>query len=86
MNSAPDQIVKALQYLYYTGDGNNRLGGSPVSDFDYDKFCEKHGIEGSGGSDLEKDYSPEIVRLAESISKALPNPLSDFSIIKKQPK
>lgn len=69
MKPTPEQIVKALQYLYYTSDGINRLGGSPVSDWRYDAFCGKHGIEGNGASDLEKDYDKWTVALAERIAE-----------------
>ncbi len=69
--NTPQSLVRALQYLYYTGDGNNRLGGSPVSDRAYDLFCESHNIQGNGGSDLERDYSKEEIELAEKFSKKL---------------
>ncbi len=53
----------AHQYLYY-------VLSSPVwSDRKYDLFCETHGLEGNGGSDLARDYSPEVVSLAALISK-----------------
>jgi hypothetical protein len=65
----PKLIVKALQYLYYTGDGINRLKGSPVSDYSYDEFCKVEGIESNGGSDVEATYSKEEVEAAELISK-----------------
>lgn len=69
MQHPPIVTMRALQYLYYTGDGLNRLGGSPVSDKNYDLFCERFGLAGSGGSDLEKTYSPQEIALAEHISK-----------------
>ena len=48
----------AHQYLYY-------VGPEPIwSDFYYDKFCRKHGLDGNGGSDRAADYPPEIVALA----------------------
>ncbi len=61
--------VRAMQYLYYTGDGNNRLKGSPVSDLYYDRFCDKHGIDGNGGSDCVDHYTAEEVKAAELIAK-----------------
>lgn len=68
MKYTPAQIVRALQYLYYTGDGNNRLRGSPIGDYDYDQFCEQHGIPGNGGGDSEWGYTKQEVKLAELIS------------------
>jgi len=58
-----------MQYLYYTGDGNNRLGGSPITDRAYDLYCEQYGIEGNGGSDSESSYSATEIRLAETIAR-----------------
>ncbi len=69
MSATPKEIVLALQYLYYTGDGLNRLGGSPKSDYEYDAYCELNGIPPNGGSDRERDYSKPIIALAEKISK-----------------
>lgn len=57
-------IVKAHQYLYY-------VRTQPIwSDYDYDRFCAAHGIEGGGGSDRECDYDPKIVELAERMALA----------------
>lgn len=59
MKHTPEQIVKAHQYLYY-------VRSEPiVSDYDYDKFCQKHGIDGHGGSDLEASYSDSDRSLAQ---------------------
>lgn len=63
----PEQIMRALQYLYYTGDGINRLKGTPVSDRAYDLFCESHNLVGNGGSDRERDYPREVVAIAERL-------------------
>jgi hypothetical protein len=58
------KIVRAHQYLYY-------VLCSPVwSDYEYDRFCKRHGIEGGGGSDRSCDYAPEEIALAESMRKA----------------
>lgn len=67
-----EQIMKAHQFLYYVESK------SVWSDFEYDQFCKRHGLEGSGGSDLASDYAPVIVALAREIEK---NPSSpSFSL------
>lgn len=59
--STPAQLVKAHQYLYYV------LCTPVFSDWDYDMFCQKHGIEGGGGSDLECSYTDAEKDLAHRI-------------------
>lgn len=55
---SPEDIVQAHQYLYY-------VHARPIwTDFEYDRFCKKHGIEGGGGSDLENDYPLHVKILA----------------------
>lgn len=62
IDCTPEQLMKAMQFLYYCGPA---LGLQPIwSDFHYDKFCQRHGLEGNGGSDRASDYPPSIVRLA----------------------
>lgn len=68
--TSPEDLVKAHQYLYY-------VEARPVlSDYEYDKFCEAHGIEGGGGSDLASDYSENIKDLAAAILKGSTHPTS----------
>lgn len=63
----PEQLMQACQYLYYVGQP------APIwTDYQYDKFCQKHGLDGSGGSDRQIDYPPSIVRLAAAMKN---NPL-----------
>ena len=58
----PEEIMQAHQYLYY-------VKSVPVlTDYDYDCFCKKHGLQGGGGSDLASDYAPRIIALAASLS------------------
>ena len=59
-NPTPQELVKAHQFLYYQGR-------AVASDFAYDKFCEAHEIDGTGGSDSVGDYSEDIRKLAERI-------------------
>lgn len=52
--------MKAHQYLYY-------VEARPVlSDYEYDKFCREHDLEGGGGSDRASDYPPAVIALAKS--------------------
>lgn len=61
MDPTPSEIVKAHQYLYY-------VALKPVwSDYQYDMYCDDHGIEGIGGSDRAEDYTDRIKELAEQI-------------------
>lgn len=54
--------MQAHQYLYY-------VRSMPVlSDYDYDCFCKRNGLEGGGGSDRESDYPAHIVALAKKLS------------------
>jgi len=57
-NVTPQHVVKAHQYLYYV------LGTAVWSDYDYDKYCRKYGIEGGGGSDCAEHYSEDEKKLA----------------------
>lgn len=57
----PEQIQQAHQYLYYV------LGRPVWSDYEYDRFCSKHGLECGGGSDLASSYTPEVQKLALSL-------------------
>jgi hypothetical protein len=57
-NFTPQQIVAAHQYLYYV------LQAPVWSDYDYDRYCRQHGVEGGGGSDCADHYSEEIRALA----------------------
>ncbi len=66
MNDAkptPEQVMKAHQYLYYVGPHN------VWSDYEYDQFCDRHGLDGKGGSDRASDYPAEVVKLAHEILK-----------------
>ncbi len=52
-------IALAHQYLYY-------VSSSPIwSDHEYDQFCKRHGIDGSGGSDLEDQYPKHVKAIAQ---------------------
>lgn len=58
-----EKTVKIHQYLYY-------VRCEPIiSDYEYDQFCKKWKIDGSGGSDIEGSYSKEIIDLAEELLK-----------------
>lgn len=59
---SPESIVLAHQYLYYV------LSDPVWSDYKYDMYCRRHGIDGGGGSDRAKDYSLEVRKLALDIS------------------
>ena len=52
------EIIEAHKYLYYV------LNTPVISDYEYDRMCEQHGIFGGGGSDYEADYSEETKELA----------------------
>lgn len=55
------EIIRAHQYLYY-------VRGLPVlSDYDYDKLCERLDVFGGGGSDRAADYSAEVIVLAATL-------------------
>lgn len=58
----PQQIMLAHQCLYYNGD-------AVWSDFEYDQFCKKHGMDGSGGGGNYSDYPSEIVAIAEQLKQ-----------------
>lgn len=61
MKPTPEQVVKAHQYLYY-------VKAEPiVSDYAYDMFCQRHGIDGHGGSDLPESYTDREKALAEAM-------------------
>ena len=63
------QIVKAHQFLCYV------KSETAWTDYEYDQFCEKHGIPGNGGSSRASDYSAEIQALAGFILLRPSNPL-----------
>ena len=48
---SPFLTMRAHQYLYYV------MCRPVISDYEYDRFCKKHGLEGGGGSDRASDYS-----------------------------
>lgn len=55
-------IMQAHQYLYY-------VRCAPIlSDYDYDHFCKRNGLDGGGGSDRASDYPPHIIALAAKLS------------------
>jgi NAD-dependent DNA ligase len=54
-------IMLAHQYCYYV------LSESVWSDYEYDKFCERNGLDGNGGSDIASSYSSEIASLAKKM-------------------
>lgn len=58
MSPTPQQLVRAHQFLYYV------LNRSVWSDYVYDKFCDTHGIQGGGGSDLASSYTDAEAGLA----------------------
>lgn len=61
---SPSQLMQAHQYLYY-------VRCAPVlSDFDYDKFCKRNGLDGGGGSDRASDYPPHIIAIAAQLSSS----------------
>ena len=54
----PLTLIRSHQFCYY-------VQGTPViTDHEYDELCKKHGIDGSGGSDLAESYSLEERELA----------------------
>ena len=54
-------FMRAHQYLYY-------VKCFPVlSDYDYDLFCKRNGLDGGGGSDRASDYPQHIIDLAEKL-------------------
>lgn len=59
----PEQIVQAHQYLYYV------LVNPVWSDYEYDMYCAKHGINGGGGSDLASSYPMAIRAIALNMLK-----------------
>jgi len=59
---SPSDIALAHQYLYY-------VKAAPIwSDSEYDLFCKKHNIPGSGGSDIDDSYSESIKALAAEMT------------------
>lgn len=56
-NSLVD-IMRAHQFLYYV------LSCPIWTDYEYDQFCSRNNLNGSGGSDLTSDYEPKIIALA----------------------
>ncbi len=59
------KLIEAHQYLYY-------CKGLPViSDYEYDQMCDKWGIFGGGGSDMESSYSEDIKSLAATLTRKL---------------
>lgn len=61
--NSPEQIVQAHQYLYYV------LCTPVISDYEYDMFCQKHGIPGNGGSDLAASYPAHIRAIPQNLLK-----------------
>lgn len=59
----PEQTMKAHQYIYYV------LSNNVWSDYEYDQFCKRNGLDGNGGSDLASNYPPEVVELARAMLK-----------------
>lgn len=57
----PEYEIYAHQYLYYV------LAQPIWSDYEYDKWCERHELQGGGGSDLESNYHPAIKFLAKQM-------------------
>lgn len=57
----PEKWIKAHQYLYYV------KGVNVWSDQEYDKYCKAHDVFGGGGSDSQKSYSSDVIRLANRI-------------------
>lgn len=60
---SPNDLMLAHQYLYYV------VSRPVLTDYQYDRFCEEHGLDGIGGSDLASDYPPAVVALAERITE-----------------
>jgi NAD-dependent DNA ligase len=54
-------IMQAHQYLYYV------LANPVWTDYEYDMFCKRNGLQGGGGSDCAKDYSAEAIAEAAKI-------------------
>ncbi len=69
MRVEPEKLMKAFQYLYY-------VECNPVvSDYEYDRFCKQHGLDGGGGSDRASDYAPETVAFALSLRRTNARPV-----------
>lgn len=72
---SPKEIILAHQYLYY-------VKSNPIwTDFEYDRYCDVHGIPGNGGSDLGSDYSSDIIALALRMER---NPKEFFKLIQNE--
>ncbi len=58
--SATD-VMLAHQYLYY-------VAARPIwTDYEYDQFCNLHGLDGSGGSGLADKYPERVKQLAQEM-------------------
>lgn len=58
----PFLTMRAHQFLYY-------VKCAPVlSDYEYDAFCKKHGLDGGGGSDRASDYTPAEIAHAVNLA------------------
>jgi len=55
------ELMLAHQYIYYV------LSDNVWSDYEYDQFCERNGLDGTGGSDCAMHYTIETVVLATNI-------------------
>ncbi len=61
--NSENQVMLAHQYLYYV------ISKPILTDYEYDQFCKKFGLDGNGGSDRAVDYSPEVIALAMTMLK-----------------
>jgi hypothetical protein len=60
-------IMQAHQYLYYV------LAKPVWTDYEYDMFCKRNGLQGGGGSDCADHYAPEVIaEAAKILGKAQP--------------
>lgn len=79
----PLELAQAHQFIYYCFPDYVIW-----SDYDYDRYCLYHGIDGSGGSDNPMDYSPAVKDLAwkiranrslyQGVFDEIPNNISDI--------
>ena len=60
-NATPQVWLRANQYLYYV------LGTPVYSDREYDLVCQRMGLDGSGGSDLDSSYTEQEKRYAQDL-------------------
>lgn len=74
-----ESVVAAMQYQYYV-----KLAAK-VSDYQYDKFCHNHDIEGGGGSDSAASYTQLEIKLSDLIDTwrdwQLPNDPSAVKVV-----